>query len=353
MSHRIRRVSQLRVAPAPLVRRYGLLAERLEVRTNDPRVLAAADAAFGRFSLPVAGTPLALRLVVRGPDVPGERRPPDLPDTDRIPGIHRLRYDTAGHLFSIELGAANRAMVDVAHGFATGGVSPALADDGELLRSAFVEAMALAMLTGGRGYVPVHASCVVRDGVGVILQAPAGTGKSTLAFACARRGLGLLAEDVVFARPIDGPGGVGPLELWGMPWIQRLLPDAARFFPELAGRTARRQWSGEQKLEVDLDAHAPGAGTPRAAAGPVVLLTRGAGGPTRADWLSPDEDPADIEVLWPWEAGWTPEHDRTAARLLDHGVVRLRMNGTPEEAADALEQALSAGPAGAAARTRG
>jgi hypothetical protein len=240
-----------------------------------------------------------------------------------------------------------------------------------LLRYAFVEAMALAMLTGGRGYVPIHASCVVRDrvlasqaphGVGVILQAPAGTGKSTLALACARRGWGLLAEDVVFAREsggsaedVDAGGDIdadGRLELWGMPWTQRLLPDAPRFFPELASATARLQANGEHKLEVDLDEHAPGAATPRAVAGPVVLLARGTGGPTRAEWLDLDAAAAPgaaapggeapvVEVLWPWENGWTPAHERTTTRLLDHGVLRLHLNGTPDEAVDALEAALA------------
>jgi hypothetical protein len=331
MSHRIRRVQQLRVAPAPLVAHFGLLAEPLEVRTNDPRILAAAEASFGRFVEPDTGAPLVVRLVVGDAWPDREAPPPDARD---------LVHDTAGHLLAIGLGTASRAVIDLAGGFATGSVSEAVAAQAGLLRYAFVEAMALAMLTGGRGYVPIHASCVIRDGIGFILQAPAGTGKSTLALACARRGWGLLAEDVVFARPVDGPGGDGPLELWGMPWTQRLLPDAPRFFPELATATARLQANGEHKLEVDLDEHAPGTATPRAAAGPVVLLARDSGGPTRAEWLVPDDDPTEVEVLWPWEAGWTAAHERTAIRLLDHGVLRLHLNGTPDEGVDALEAAL-------------
>ncbi|TAK03098.1 MAG: hypothetical protein EPO36_00035 [Chloroflexota bacterium] len=373
MTHRSRRVQQLHITPAPLVARFGLFAERLEVRTNDPRILAAAQASFGRFTEPASGAPLIVRLVVtEGPRDPGRdagARPPDARD---------LVHDTAGHLLDISLGREDRAVVDVERGFAMGSVSAAVAGQPGLLRYAFVEAVALAMLTGGRGYVPIHASCVVRDrmpapqalpgaggsggGVGVILQAPAGTGKSTLALACARRGWGLLAEDVVFAREsggstddVDAGGdidGRGQLELWGMPWTQRLLPDAPRFFPELASATARLQANGEHKLEVDLDEHAPGAATPQAVAGPVVLLARDTGGPTRAEWLDldvaatpgaagPDAEAPVVEVLWPWENGWTPAHERAASRLLDHGVLRLHLNGTPDEAVDALEAALA------------
>jgi hypothetical protein len=125
-----------------------------------------------------------------------------------------------------------------------------------------------------------------------------------------------------------------------MPWTQRLLPDATRFFPELATATARLQANGELKLELDLDEHAPGAATPRATAGPVVLLARDSGGPTRAEWLSPLAMPTEVEILWPWESGWTAAHERTAARLLEHGVLRLHLNSTPDEAVTALEAAL-------------
>ncbi|MEW5990229.1 MAG: hypothetical protein AB1736_02640 [Chloroflexota bacterium] len=356
MSHRIRRIQQLPIAATPLVATFGLFGERLEVRTNDPRVVAAAEASFGRFAEPPDGAPLVVRLVVAdgepggGPD--GDPTPPDGepgggPDGDSTPPDPRdLVHDTAGHLLAIGLGAASRAVVDADRGWATGSVSPAVAGQAGLLRYAFVEAMALAMLTGGRGYVPIHASCVVRDGVGMILQAPAGTGKSTLAFACARRGWGLLAEDVVFARPRDGHGADAPLELWGMPWTQRLMPDTPRFFPELATSVARLQANGEHKLEVDLDVHLPGAATPRAAAGPVVLLARDTGGPTRAEWLDAASSPAEVEVLWPWQVGWTSSHEATATRLLAHGLLRLHLNGRPDEAVDALERALAA-PAGA------
>jgi len=345
MSHRIRRVQQLPVVPAPLVGRFGLFAEHLEVRTNDARILAGAEASFGRFAEPAAAGaalavasssgPLVVRLVVaeRGRQAGRDEPAPDARD---------LVHETAGHLLAIGLGTTSRAVVDIAGGIATGWVAESVAAEAGLLRYAFVEAMALAMLTGGRGYVPIHASCVVRDGVGVILQAPAGVGKSTLALACARRGWGLLAEDVVFARPIDGHGAEATLELWGMPWTQRLLPDAPRFFPELASSAARLQANGEHKLEIDLDAYAPGTATPRAAAGPIVLLVRDTGGSTRAEWLAPSDDPAEVEVLWPWEAGWTAAHERVASRLLELGVLRLHLNGTPDEAVDALDRALGA-----------
>jgi hypothetical protein len=61
MTHRIHRVSGS-VAPTPLVGRYGLFAERVEVRTDDPRVLVAAEASFQAVRGPGHGTPLVVRL---------------------------------------------------------------------------------------------------------------------------------------------------------------------------------------------------------------------------------------------------------------------------------------------------
>ena len=101
-----------------------------------------------------------------------------------------------------------------------------------------------------------------------MIQAEAGTGKSTLAYAATRRGLGVLAEDVVFVRP--DPSG-GPPGLWGSPWRLHLLPDAPALFPELAGLDSRRQMNGEWKLEIDVVARFPGAPTPHAPVGPQVL----------------------------------------------------------------------------------
>lgn len=333
--HRIRRIQQLQTAPTPIVRRFGILGEALELRTNDERIVALSDAAFGRFEVPADARPVVLRLVVDTPDGAVGRAPAGPADP------RALVHDTAGHLFSISLGHAGRAVVDLDAGFATAVLAPALLDAPDLVRYAFLEAAALAMLTGGRGYVPIHAAAVVRDGIGVILQGPAGAGKSTLAMACVRRGFGLLAEDVAFARPDDGLGGGGELELWGLPWTHRLLPDAPRFFPELAPASARLQANGEHKLEIDVDDHAPGAAMPRAIAGPVIILARDTGGPTRLERLDPASDPTDVEVLWPWDGRWTPDHQRTAERLLEAGVARLHVNGSPDEAVDALAELLA------------
>jgi hypothetical protein len=321
----IRRNPQLPRLEAPLERRYGLMAEPLRFRTNDPILLGVADAAFGRFDVPDAGTPLEIELVVDGSVRPGASRA--VPATDRGALMPRVQ----GRVHTIVLDAGNHAVVDLERGVAVGVVSPDVAADGAFVRYAFVEAMGLSMLGRARGYVAIHASGVVHRDRGAVIQAAAGTGKSTLAVACARFGLGVLAEDVVFARALRGE-----VELWGLPWTQRLLPDSVERFPELAGAAARLQANGEHKIEIDVEATWPGAARPHAPGRAAVILVRGSGGPTRIEPLDPDDAAAELEVLWPWGDGWTAGHEATVRTLLAEGAGRLHMNGSPEAAAEAL-----------------
>ena len=320
MSERpIRRELQLPSLEPTLERRYGLMAEPLIFRTNDAALLAVADRAFGRFAVPPAGEPLEIRLIVDGDGPPATFDP------------RLLRPRTQAHLHTITLDARNHAAVDLERGIAIGTVSPEVARDADFVRYGFIEAMGLSMLARGRGYVAIHASGVVHRGRGAVLQGPAGAGKSTLAMACARAGFGVLAEDVVFAR--RSGGGV---ELWGMPWIQRLLPEAVDLFPDLRGVVPRLQPNGEHKIEVDLDLLRPGAAQPSAQAAAAVLLVRGSDGPSRIEPLSPDEAAAAFEVLWAWGDGWSDRHEATVRALLARGAARLHMNGPPEAATELL-----------------
>lgn len=53
-------------------------------------------------------------------------------------------------------------------------------------------------------FTPLHAACVVKDGVGVVLCGDSGAGKSTLAYACARQGWTLVSDDSLHALPGHG-----------------------------------------------------------------------------------------------------------------------------------------------------
>jgi hypothetical protein len=318
---RIRRSPDLPVARATIVRHFGVMAEALRFETNDPTLAAAADASFGRFPVPADDRdPLVVRLF-------SEPSPSDAPTLGPI--VNRIAGDT----FLISAGSSDVAVADLDGGTATGFVSEATARDASTVRYSFIESMTLSMLARSRGYFVLHAAGVIRGDRGIVIQGPAGAGKSTLAMACARRGFGVFAEDAVFVRV--RPAG---LEWWGMPWVQRLLPDSRQLFPELAGLREHIRPNGESKIDVELDLVHPGRAVACAAPGPIVLLSRDDGGPTRLEPVDRADLADALEVHWPWDGGWTEDHERGARALGALGVYRLHVNGPPDEAVDALER---------------
>lgn len=186
------------------------------------------------------------------------------------------------------------------------------------------------------GLMAVHGSALVRGGRAVLLRGPGGAGKTTLAYAGARRRFQMLAEDVVWVDLRDG--------VWrGMPWHVHLLPDAGRLFPELDGRPAVLESAGKMKLEVDLDTVRSGSTATEARPGPVVLLEREPGAGSRLEPLHP----SDALALWRRSPAGTeedfPGYAHHAGDLLRAGAWRLRL-GTDltalETALDLLETLL-------------
>jgi len=224
-------------------------------------------------------------------------------------------------------------MSDLVEGFAFGTITPAMARDRSFVRVTFVEAMCLSMLSLSRNFSNLHAACVVKNGLSVIIQGHNNTGKSTLAYACARRGYQVLTEDVVHIKV--HPDGVA---LWGAPWKLHLLEDARRFFPELRHHGPGLQINGEWKLEIDLESMYPGSTVVQARPGLMVLAKRGSGGPTRVEPASREEALSNSEIMWPWQGGWTDELERGSQSLLDGGIYRLYINGSPDETVNALDK---------------
>ncbi len=219
--------------------RFPLLGIQLEFRSNSPAVIAAAEQSFGRWrdlapDLIEPRDPLVVDLIVH----PAQAHDPDaMPQSAFIQRIH-------GDCFI----AANGTNLLTAHrddGHALGFVTPELVADKNHFRYNVLECLAL-LLASWRDRTPIHAGAVAHAGRAALLVGHSGSGKSTLCYACARAGLSLLAEDVVYVGMRDRQ------RLWGNPWRIHLLPDAPRFFPELTDRPVQIQTNGKRKLVVDL-----------------------------------------------------------------------------------------------------
>ena len=226
-------------APLDQRARFPLLGLPLEFRSNSPAVIAAAEQSFGRWrdlapELIEPCEPLIVDLIVHPAHINEHG------SISQAQFIQRVHGD-----WFIASSGANLLTARRDQGQAVGFVTPDLVADNAHFRYTVLECLAL-LLASWRDRTPIHAGAVVHAGRAALLVGSSGSGKSTLCYACARAGLGLLAEDVIYVGMRDR------LRLWGNPWRIHLLPDAPQLFPELADRPAQIQANGKRKLAVDL-----------------------------------------------------------------------------------------------------
>jgi len=97
------------------------------------------------------------------------------------------------------------------------------------------------------GLAPLHCASLERNGNGVLLAAQQGGGKSSLAAGLLQEGYSFVADEHSFAGISDGV-----LSVCGIDSPLKLLPDAARFFPQLEELRTVRSMNGEVAYEVDV-----------------------------------------------------------------------------------------------------
>ena len=320
-------------APAPLhpVRHAAVLTRTLPVmdipvrfETDAARVLEAVDEAFGAWEgvepAEWSGPPLTVRIRT----APGSEGPDGrVPVRERWAG-GRLWVRTPG----------SRGVADIERRTAVARVTRALVRDREQLCHGLLERLTLWMVTA-MDRQPLHAAALERDGAALLLAGRSGVGKSTLVYAAMRAGFRVLTEDCVFleSRP--------ETRVWGMPGSVHLLPEAVRWFPELAGRTPTPRANGKCKIAVDLrEARAAAPALPVRRAG-ICLLARG---PLPALELLPA--PAVIGAL---TTQLEPGFNRFAAtlgepvgRLAERGGWRLTLPACPHDAVPLLHTLFDA-----------
>jgi hypothetical protein len=139
------------------------------------------------------------------------------------------------------------AISDPVGGESVAYVTTALASDRAHFRLTVLEAITLALLSHFDRH-PIHAAAIARGGRAVLLAAPSGTGKSTLAYTAHTAGFDVLGDDHVWVQLTPA------LRIWGWPGRVLLLPEAASIFPEVAALGATSNENGERKLAYDVDA---------------------------------------------------------------------------------------------------
>lgn len=304
---------------APSESWFRPLGLSLRLVTDSPAVRAAAEAAFGGFGPGEPGPAPDFTLRLFAHEVDGGEGPPVL----RADGP--LVYQTTGPGSTLVLDRA------AGHGF--GYFAPATLADLDFFRWHFLD-LALFFLLEGRGFLGLHGAALARAGRALLLRAPSGGGKSTLAYAASRRRFQALAEDLVWLAP-------GAAAVWGMPWTFHLLPEAARLFPELAGAAPKVRVNGESKIALDLERLRQGSTTVSAVPAGVVFLRRAPGSPSRVEPVAP-------AIAWDeWLAGAAsrerevPGYDARVRELLRAlPAWRLAVGDGVEGALDLLEPLL-------------
>lgn len=217
---------------------------------------------------------------------------------------------------------------------ATAHVTSELVADRDHFRDEMLQAITLALVSSYDRHF-LHAAAIASGNRAILLAAPSGTGKSTLAYLAQRSGLDVMSEDRVWIQ--QSPA----LRVWGWPVRLHLRPESAAHFPELNGAAMGAHGAGPLRHVVDI---ATGANViPRFCADDVVvcLLTRGDSAPS----LERVEAGELVEALHrDLASGFdrhADRHEPAMRAIAKGGGWRLRLSGNPHEALPLLKQMLA------------
>jgi hypothetical protein len=217
----------------PLRAVYHPLGFSLELLTNSRAILAAAQQSWGNHRQHFHERPARLCVGVLEGDVK------EMPPTPVVRG--------RSHLLTTTADAENFAVCDLREGFAYCWLNRTAAENTAYVRYHFLEANGLTLLE----YLyttPLHAACVEFNGRGVLLCGDSGAGKSSLAFACARRGWTFLSDDASsLVRKRKGRMVIGN------PYQMRFRESAIELFPELKQRPVTTRATGKLAIELKTD----------------------------------------------------------------------------------------------------
>jgi hypothetical protein len=288
----------------PLQATYYPFGFSLEITTNSPEVLAAAEESWGHFRKSFSEPPLQIRIGVL------DGGPAECPAVQVIRQQRGLLVRVAD--------AEDFSVSDMNHGFAFVWLTRAAVENRGYLRWHFIEGVAWDLLV--RYLTPVHAGCVRFEDHGVLLCGESGAGKSSLAFACAQKGWTYVADDgCCIVRGRQGRMVVGN------PYQIRFRESAVELFPELKNRRLARSAIGEMALEVPTASLPEIRTTTHSLVDYIIFLNREDPGPARLLRFPRDTALHWFEkIIFPGEKDAVEAHRASVRQLLEAEVFELR-----------------------------
>ena len=253
------------------------------VTSNSEAVLEAAHAEWDTWAKTFDESPIRLHFEIS--DASGSQPP-------------AIRFHARGNVFAFIADADNLAIGDTQTRSGTAWLSPGAIRDASYFSYHFLESMALVLIVSLH-LAPIHAGCVAREGRGVLLCGDGGAGKSSLSYACARRGWTFLSDDASYLLRSRASESL----VLGHPQRVRLRPDAPQIFPELANYETVIRGSGKPGL--DLRTNSLGIATATSAlVDRVVILYRKTRGKPR---LTPVDESTARPFYHPFLYWWNAE----------------------------------------------
>jgi hypothetical protein len=309
----------LHEAPMPYEAVYYPYGFPLRVCSNSERILELAEESWGRFSAWCTQVPLELHVGIAG----------DAAAFPREPVVRSRR-----HLLTISSDAQHFGVCDFEAGFGYCWLTPRVLEDPSFLRYFFLESHGYSLVCE-RYLTGIHGACVAHNGHGVLLCGASEAGKSTLAYACAKRGWTFICDDGSFLVR-----DAADHTITGNPYRIRLRPSATALFPEVGANHCGVSANGKCSIELDTEGFLR---APRSPVEYVVFLNRGGAGPATLRPFSKEQALRQMETVICYGRESTREKQRESLRrLLALDVLELYY-GELDSAVDCLESLLRQG----------
>jgi hypothetical protein len=204
----------------------------LDLSTNSQEIVSLADFLWAQYQpLSRHRGPARLNVIVEDHDA-------------RVPPGNALPKGQ-NHLVSIVQGPDNFAICDTGSAFSFACLTRDVARDHAYVRYHFLDP-AVYLMIDALYLFPMHAACVAREGRAIVLCGDSGAGKTSLAYACARRGWTFLSDDATHIIR-----GRSDHAVVGRPYRIRFRESARALFPELNQFLPERRPNGKFDIEVE------------------------------------------------------------------------------------------------------